>query len=33
MVTRTTLASCASGLLLVAVIALSGCTPRPDGPG
>ena len=33
MVTRTTLASCASGLLLVAVVALSGCTPRPDGPG
>ncbi|MGO9929275.1 MAG: penicillin-binding transpeptidase domain-containing protein [Mycobacterium sp.] len=33
MVTRTALASCASGLLLVAVIALSGCTPRPDGPG
>ena len=33
MVTRTTLASSASVLLLVAVIALSGCTPRPDGPG
>src|ERR1700756_1978966 len=33
MVTRTTLASSASGLLLVAVIALSGCTPRPEGPG
>ena len=32
MVTRTTLASCASGLLLVAVVALSGCTPRPVGP-
>ncbi|HET7073319.1 MAG TPA: penicillin-binding transpeptidase domain-containing protein [Mycobacterium sp.] len=32
MVTRTTLASSVSGLLLVAVIALSGCTPRPDGP-
>ena len=33
MVTRTTLASSAACLLLVAVIALSGCTPRPDGPG
>src|ERR1700742_4097514 len=33
MVTRTTLASSASGLLLIAVIALSGCTPRPEGPG
>jgi hypothetical protein len=33
MVTKTTLASSVSGLLLVAVIALSGCTPRPDGPG
>lgn len=33
MATKTTLASCASGLLLVSVIALSGCTPRPDGPG
>ncbi|MBV8785470.1 MAG: penicillin-binding transpeptidase domain-containing protein [Mycobacterium sp.] len=33
MVTRTTLASSASGLLLIAAIALSGCTPRPDGPG
>lgn len=27
------MASSASGLLLVAVIVLSGCTPRPDGPG
>ncbi|KLO29182.1 penicillin-binding transpeptidase domain-containing protein [Mycobacterium haemophilum] len=25
--------SVAAGLLLVAVIAVSGCTPRPDGPG
>jgi len=25
--------SVAAGLLIVAVIALSGCTPRPDGPG
>jgi Penicillin binding protein transpeptidase domain/NTF2-like N-terminal transpeptidase domain len=33
MVTRTTLAPLASALLLVAVVALSGCTPRPDGPG
>jgi transpeptidase family protein/MecA-like transpeptidase family protein len=33
MVTKTTLVSCASGILLVAVVALSGCTPRPDGPG
>jgi hypothetical protein len=36
MATKTTLAtatSLAAGLLLVAVIALSGCTPRPDGPG
>jgi hypothetical protein len=33
MVTRTTLASSVSGLLLIAAIALSGCTPRPDGPG
>lgn len=33
MVTRTTLATSASSLLLIAVIALSGCTPRPDGPG
>nr|WP_108637821.1 penicillin-binding transpeptidase domain-containing protein [Mycobacterium numidiamassiliense] len=36
MTSRTSLASAVStvsGLLLVAVIALSGCTPRPDGPG
>src|ERR1700739_671459 len=33
MVTKTTLASSASALLLVAAIALSGCTPRPEGPG
>ncbi|HEY3996794.1 MAG TPA: penicillin-binding transpeptidase domain-containing protein [Mycobacterium sp.] len=33
MVTRSTLASSVSGLLLIAAIALSGCTPRPDGPG
>ncbi|OBG32535.1 penicillin-binding transpeptidase domain-containing protein [Mycobacterium sp. E3198] len=33
MVTKTPLVSAAAGLLLVAVIALSGCTPRPDGPG
>ena len=26
-------ASTVSGLLLVAAVALSGCTPRPDGPG
>jgi Penicillin binding protein transpeptidase domain/NTF2-like N-terminal transpeptidase domain len=32
MVTRTTLASFAT-CLLVAVVALSGCTPRPEGPG
>ncbi|HZC53396.1 MAG TPA: penicillin-binding transpeptidase domain-containing protein [Mycobacterium sp.] len=33
MATKTTLTSLVSGLLLVAVIAMSGCTPRPDGPG
>ncbi len=33
MVTRITLASSAACLLLVAVIALSGCTPRAEGPG
>lgn len=33
MVTRTPLVSTAAGALLVAVVALSGCTPRPDGPG
>src|ERR1700739_2462183 len=33
MVTRTSLASRASGLLLVAVVALSGGPPRPAGPG
>src|ERR1700756_975889 len=33
MVTKTTLASSASALLLVAAIPLSGCTPRPEGPG
>jgi hypothetical protein len=36
MATKTTLTSvapAAAGLLLVAVIALSGCTPRPEGPG
>ncbi|ORW71050.1 penicillin-binding transpeptidase domain-containing protein [Mycobacterium saskatchewanense] len=36
MATRSTLAtgaSAVSGVLLVAVVALSGCTPRPDGPG
>jgi hypothetical protein len=33
MVTRTTLASFTACLLLVAVVALSGCTPRPEGPG
>src|ERR1700746_165368 len=33
MVTRTTLASSGSAVLLVAAMALSGCTPRPDGPG
>src|SRR3974377_509189 len=33
MVTKIPLASAAAGLLLVAGIALSGCTPRPDGPG
>jgi hypothetical protein len=33
MVTKTTAASVGSCLLLVAVIGLSGCTPRPDGPG
>jgi hypothetical protein len=30
---KTSVASAVSGLLLVAVIALSGCTPRPEGPG
>ena len=33
MVTRTTLASSVAVLLLVAVVALPGCTPRPEGPG
>jgi Penicillin binding protein transpeptidase domain/NTF2-like N-terminal transpeptidase domain len=33
MATKTTLASSASALLLVAAIALSGCTPRTEGPG
>ncbi|OBH03425.1 MULTISPECIES: penicillin-binding transpeptidase domain-containing protein [unclassified Mycobacterium] len=33
MVTKTPLVSATASLLLVAVIALSGCTPRPDGPG
>src|SRR5580692_5221485 len=33
MATKTTLTSLVPGLLLVAVIAMSGCTPRPDGPG
>jgi cell division protein FtsI/penicillin-binding protein 2 len=33
MVTRTTLASSVACLLLLAVIALPGCTPRPEGPG
>ncbi|SON62469.1 Penicillin-binding protein PbpB [Mycobacterium simulans] len=33
MVTRTTFASTASCLLLVAITALPGCTPRPEGPG
>ncbi len=33
MVTKTTLASATSGLLLLAVVAMSGCTPRPQGPG
>jgi Penicillin binding protein transpeptidase domain/NTF2-like N-terminal transpeptidase domain len=33
MVTRITLASSAACLLLVAAGALSGCTPRPEGPG
>ncbi|OBK25263.1 penicillin-binding transpeptidase domain-containing protein [Mycobacterium asiaticum] len=33
MVTRTTLASSVTGLMLVAVIALPGCTPKPEGPG
>jgi hypothetical protein len=33
MATKTTLTSLVSDLLLVAVIAVSGCTPRPDGPG
>lgn len=33
MVTKTPLVSVATGSLLAAVIALSGCTPRPDGPG
>ncbi|SOJ54412.1 Penicillin-binding protein PbpB [Mycobacterium simulans] len=33
MVTRTTLASTAACLLFVAVTALPGCTPRPEGPG
>ncbi|MCV7197105.1 penicillin-binding transpeptidase domain-containing protein [Mycobacterium angelicum] len=33
MVTRTTLASAAAAFLFVAVTALPGCTPRPEGPG
>ncbi len=33
MATKTPLVSATAALLLVAVIALSGCTPRPDGPG
>jgi Penicillin binding protein transpeptidase domain/NTF2-like N-terminal transpeptidase domain len=33
MATKTSLVPAAAVLLLVAVIALSGCTPRPDGPG
>ncbi|OBJ53176.1 penicillin-binding transpeptidase domain-containing protein [Mycobacterium sp. 1423905.2] len=33
MVTRTTLVSVAACLLSVAVVALPGCTPRPEGPG
>ncbi|MCV7379596.1 penicillin-binding protein [Mycobacterium alsense] len=33
MATRTTLASAVACVLLVAAGALSGCTPRPDGPG
>src|ERR1700753_644287 len=32
MATRTTLASAAAGVLLITAIALSGCTPRPEGP-
>ena len=32
-ISKTSAVSAASGLLLVAVIALSGCTPRPEGPG
>ncbi len=33
MVTKTPLVSGAAALLLVAALALPGCTPRPDGPG
>jgi cell division protein FtsI/penicillin-binding protein 2 len=33
MVTRATLASSVAVFLLVAVVALPGCTPRPEGPG
>ncbi|MCV7104095.1 penicillin-binding transpeptidase domain-containing protein [Mycobacterium palustre] len=33
MVTNTPLVSVATSLALVGAIALSGCTPRPDGPG
>ena len=33
MVTRITLASSVAAFLLVAVVALPGCTPRPEGPG
>jgi hypothetical protein len=33
MATKTPLVSAGAALLLVAVTALSGCTPRPDGPG
>lgn len=33
MVTKTPLAPAAASVLLVAVVGLSGCTPRPDGPG
>ncbi|MDD4868694.1 MAG: penicillin-binding transpeptidase domain-containing protein [Mycobacterium sp.] len=33
MATKITFVSSVTGLLMVAFVALSGCTPRPDGPG
>ncbi|OBK12868.1 penicillin-binding transpeptidase domain-containing protein [Mycobacterium asiaticum] len=33
MATKTTLASSVAGMMLLAVVALPGCTPKPEGPG